>query len=189
MVCVCVCVSVRMRLCMMDVCVCFYFKSDKRVTKSPEWNFSSHIPHRQWQRMYAVCMTLMHFQSVPYAYEAKPAIANSFQEFDHLSENQLYTMSLHIEPRNATFDDLEWAMPMWLSGWMDEWASEWVSEWVWRFSTLNCTHLKLFSLLSLLLLLLLSIILLLDCHWFHLFPPFFSFLFLFFLIFYVFTLV
>jgi hypothetical protein len=59
------------------------------------------------QRFHSICSTIQHYQSMKYPFPSRPEVRQLFNDFSQsMTDEDLYDLSLKLEPRNATLDQI-----------------------------------------------------------------------------------
>ena len=57
-------------------------------------------------QLYNICAAIEEYQSHPYKFRSKPEVKDCFDDFRHKTEDELYDLSLTIEPRGASIEQI-----------------------------------------------------------------------------------
>eukprot|EP00045_Choanoeca_perplexa_P017920 m.271870 g.271870 ORF g.271870 m.271870 type:complete len:1515 (-) comp17673_c0_seq18:2871-7415(-) len=65
------------------------------------------INFAKMQRFHSICSTIQHYQSMKYPFPSRPEVRQLFNDFSQsMTDEDLYDLSLKLEPRNATIDQI-----------------------------------------------------------------------------------
>ena len=76
------------------------------ISENPEY-VDGKLNIEKYKRVFEVISEIQSYQDVSYEVKPNPQIINSLIEFPHLSDSDLYNLSLIREPRGATLTDVE----------------------------------------------------------------------------------